>query len=311
MFFNKTGWMMIKKIFGLCILLFLFSASITFSQDHFIIQPNTSLNVLTMRPGNWNWDWDWQWNNQSRPMIELNYGSGTPKHSKFGSNLSKVGLAELKLGFSSVDYYFDPSILEFHERFFYASNISTDLKTKNNDPQLLDSDLWRFGFGWRSGYGYETGPIAFIPYIQYSISWSKLNMQEFPDSSLTGDIEILNKYNDSFRFGVSSEGGVRLEVARFIALNAAYETNTIFPRHLFWKHAGSLALEVIGLSTIDSFVEEILESSPAAGPILNFVLKAGYMYAFYHLKKDKMNWPFDSEAPLTYETFKIGTTFVF
>ena len=258
-----------------------------------------------------NWDWDWSWDNYSRPMIEVNYGMGEAKHKILGSDFAKVGLAEIKLGYSSIDEYYFDTILDLSERFFFASNVSTDLRSNNDDPLTLESDLWRFGFGWRSGYGYAIGGAAILPYIQSDITWSKLDMKEYPDPSLQDDIALLDKYNESFRFGVSNESGIKLEFASFISVNAAYETNVIFPRHLFWKHAGSFALEAIGMSTIDFFVDEIIDSSPAAGPILNFLLKSGYSYAFYQLKKDKMNWPFDSTAPLTYETFKIGATFIF
>lgn len=263
------------------------------------------------RSRNWNWDWDWDFNQHSRPMIELDYGMGEPQHNKFGSTFSKVGMAELKLGYSSIDDYYDESILDFRERFFFASNISTDLKSKNNDPLILDSDLWRFGFGWRTGYGYSLGAAALVPYVQYGLTWSKLSMKEFPDSTLHADTGILDQYNKSFRFGISTESGIKLEFASFIALHAAYETNVIFPRHLFWQQAGSFAVETIGISTIDYFVDEVIDSSPVAGPIINFLLKSGYMYAFYQLKKDKMNWPFDSGSPLTYEMFKVGATFIF
>jgi hypothetical protein len=54
-----------------------------------------------------------------------------------------------------------------------------------------------------------------------------------------------------------------------------------------------------------------MDSSPVAGPIMNFLLKGGYSYAFYKLKSEKMNWPFNTETPLTYETIKFGLTFSF
>jgi len=61
----------------------------------------------------------------------------------------------------------------------------------------------------------------------------------------------------------------------------------------------------------DYFVEEVMSSTPAAGPIVNFFLKNGLSFAFYQLKRTKMNWPFASAAPLTYEAFKVGVKFTF
>ena len=70
-----------------------------------------------------------------------------------------------------------------------------------------------------------------------------------------------------------------------------------------------MAIEWIGVGAVEIFTKEVLESSPAAGPIVSFVLKNGLSYAFYTFKKQKMNWPFNTETPLTYETLKLGVTF--
>ena len=58
-------------------------------------------------------------------------------------------------------------------------------------------------------------------------------------------------------------------------------------------------------------INKIFKSSPAAGPVVNFLLKNALAYGIYELRKDKMNWPFKSEAPITYDQFKFGVTFVF
>ncbi|MFC2133023.1 hypothetical protein ACFLTH_00280 [Bacteroidota bacterium] len=300
---------MLKKLPWLFILLLLITSADLHAQRSSSMMRKSKTKGIERRA---DWDWDWRFNSHSRPMIEMNYGIGKPEHKNIGSKFPELGMAEIKLGFNSVDELYDSNIIDFEEQFFFASNLSTDLKIKkDDDPLTLDGDIWRFGFGLRDGYGYSMGAIALIPYTQYSISWSQLNMKEFPDSTLVEEINILNDYHDSFRFGVSAEAGAKFEIASFISVNAAYEANVIFPRHLFWKHMGSVSLELIGISTIDYFVDELIDSSPAIAPILNVLLKSGFMYGFYHLKKDKMYWPFDSGTLLTYESIKIGTTFVF
>ncbi|HSP87628.1 MAG TPA: hypothetical protein VLN45_05810, partial [Ignavibacteriaceae bacterium] len=62
---------------------------------------------------------------------------------------------------------------------------------------------------------------------------------------------------------------------------------------------------------LDSFVDEIMDSSPYAAPIVGFVLKCALSYGVYELRQDKMNWPFKSAAPLAYDQFKFGMTFTF
>jgi hypothetical protein len=44
---------------------------------------------------------------------------------------------------------------------------------------------------------------------------------------------------------------------------------------------------------------------------VNFVLKTGFSYGFYELRKTKMNWPFNSVSPLMYESWKVGMSFEF
>jgi hypothetical protein len=62
---------------------------------------------------------------------------------------------------------------------------------------------------------------------------------------------------------------------------------------------------------LDTFINEVFKSSPAAGPIVNFVLKNALAYGIYELRQEKMNWPFSSEAPLAFDQFKVGVTFIF
>jgi hypothetical protein len=62
---------------------------------------------------------------------------------------------------------------------------------------------------------------------------------------------------------------------------------------------------------LDKFIDEIFESSPSAAPVVNFMLKSALTYGMYELRKDKMNWPFNSDSPLTYDQFKFGLTFIF
>lgn len=73
----------------------------------------------------------------------------------------------------------------------------------------------------------------------------------------------------------------------------------------------SSMIEVGGLFLIDSFTKNVLRNAPVAGTFVNFILKNAYEYGFYQLRKDKMNWPFTSSAPLRYNTFKLGMTFTF
>jgi len=306
---------MIRKMFLCVTVLFLFTNINLFAQDE---KDSTESKWY-----NWG-DHEWfHWEFHGKPFIELNYGFGTPKQSKLVSKYADVGVAELKLGYASRDSYYEESIIQFHDKFAFASKLSADLKSSTATLGEMKSDLWRFGFANRTGYGYKMKDVSILLYHGEGFVWSKLDMKDYPaqfyyalnppmsiDDAIH-DTDILNRFHDAFRFGTVNEGGVKFEVASFVSLDAGYEMSVIFPRHLFWKHLGSYIIEKGADGLLNHFIDEVADSSPYAGPIVDFVLRNGLSYAFFALKKDNMNWPFATEAPLTYETFKFGITFTF
>ncbi|PKL84028.1 MAG: hypothetical protein CVV24_01855 [Ignavibacteriae bacterium HGW-Ignavibacteriae-3] len=273
------------------------------------------------------YDWDnyewFGWEFHGKPFIELNYGIGSAKHDKLKSKFADVGLAEIKLGYATQESFYNDNIIDFHDKYSFGSKLSADLKSSSAKLGEMKSELWRFGFANRSGFGYKIGAISILPYHGSGFVWSKLDMNDYPAKfyfllnppmdilDAQKDTDILNRYHDAFRFGTLSEGGVRFEVASFASLDFAYEAAVIFPRYVFWKHAGSLIIEEGTMGVLNHFIGKIADSSPYAAPIVNFFLKNGLSYAFFSLKKANMNWPFATEAPLTYETIKVGFTFTF
>lgn len=68
--------------------------------------------------GDWE-DWDdhiFDWMDDSRPMVELNYGIGTYKHNDLVGEFNEVGSVDFKLGYSTIDVFMDDYILEFSEK---------------------------------------------------------------------------------------------------------------------------------------------------------------------------------------------------
>lgn len=302
--FNNYGKTMAKRtpVFMITFLLLV---------SNFFAQQNLSLGVDFD-----NWDYDF-WDSDSRPLIEVQYGFGEPKHKIFNSEFNDVGLVELKLGSSAIDYYYD-GIVELNASYLTVSQLSQDLRDSDNNGLKIDSKLLRIGMGIRTGYGYGNEAFTLLPYHSQNYMIAKLsdtNLPDvrtfIPDESYEIDEKILGRYNDAFRFTTSNEGGAKIELSNFIAVNGGYEFTVIYPRFMTWKHLGSYSLEMIGFSALDHFIDEIIDRSPLSGPIVNFVLKNAYSYAFYTLRKEDMNWPFESETPLTYETFKVGFSFTF
>jgi hypothetical protein len=96
-----------------------------------------------------------------------------------------------------------------------------------------------------------------------------------------------------------------------LSLDVAYERSIIFERHLFMKWVGSGLIEAISQGLLDTFIGRIAKSSPAALPIINVLLKGALAYGLYELRQEKMNWPFPSAPPLSYDQWKVGLTFNF
>jgi len=252
---------------------------------------------------------------KSRPMIELNYGLGSPKHNNLGLGFSDVGSWDLKLGKSEIKNYEGISV-DLSERYLFFSYMSSSAQNYSSIEDEISTDTYRFGFGSRDGIGYGGSFLSVVPYVSQSFVWTKLSSYELPDNVRMPyeSISELNDYLETFRFGDKSSYGIKAELASTFQFNAFYETSVVYRRHLFWYWSGSFIVSQVGYNILSHFTDEIVEASPVLGPIFNFALKAGYLYGYYLLRKDNMNWPFNpngNEVPLTFETVNIGFSFAF
>ncbi len=263
-------------------------------------------------------DWDDydfdDWSTDRHPFMEVNYGFSDVKHKKFSGDFLQLGFGELKLGYSSHDTYFENYLLEFDDNYFVVSNFSKELASEE-DALKNEVGIWRFGIGNRDGYGYRFGDMfAILPYHENSMMMTRIKASDYDslgvlaqyDDIANENYKILERYHDGFRFGTTSAAGLKLQFAGTFSINASYEGSVVFPRYMVWLHMGSAVIEMAGHQMIDYFVDEVIDSSPAAGPVVNFLLKNAYSFAFYSLKKENMNWPFSTETPFTFETAKIG-----
>lgn len=257
------------------------------------------------------------WKLHGNPFIELNYGLSQVAHNSFDTKFNDLGLAEAKFGYRNINEEYDEDtdfLLDVNEDYLFVSLIKKDFTSKSQSLSKWNAEFLRFGFGSTESIGYKIDAFGILPYNSSGFGWTSLRKVNYPGvrvMMVTPDDERLAYIGDSFRFGRVVEGGVKFEVASTVSLNAGYEAAVIFPRHMFWYWAGSAIIEEAGMGVVDHFVYKIECSSPAAAPIVSFLLKNAYSYAFYLLKKDKMNWPFETAAPMTIETFKIGVTFTF
>jgi len=252
---------------------------------------------------------NWKMKGNFKPFVEANYGFGKPKHKKFEDTFANTGQIDVKLGYSEVQKY-RGVVWEIDERYVFGNYLSSDAEFLRELDGNVKTEIARFGFGNRLGFGYHFGSIAVLPYNQNQFIWTKLKSTR-PDSLTINDVAILDRYENAYRFGVSTEGGAKILLFDFLSVNASYELSVVYPRHIFWPWLGSYVILQTGLNAVSVFSEDIVRSSKILGPLMYFVLKNGLAYVFYTQLQEKMNWPFNSETPLTIETIKIGASITF
>jgi len=248
------------------------------------------------------------------PAINLVYGFSKMKIDKVDAGFAKTNAVGVKIGYLSENMKdAGKNISKYKFRYFSVYNISNDLTNDTKYSGDIRTRMWQFGFGSESGYGYKFNNFSITPYYGYGINWSRVDFLD-PVKDLNEkavyDADYIDYFDKSFRFGTHMESGLKIKLFRNLAVDASYRKEIVMPRVLFWKASGSALIECAGIWGIDEFVHRVFESTPVAAPIVNFVLKNALSYGIYELRKEKMSWPFDSSAPLTYNTFNVGVTFI-
>ena len=235
---------------------------------------------------------------------------------KFSNNdlngsFENAGKIELKLGRSELNKFSKTNALlnEWYLMFAYSNS---EFAVGNAESDDISSEFYHFGIGQTEGLGYYGPHISFIPYISQSLIWSK--MDEYSSNSNTpissNDEEILGRYKDTFRFGDRVLYGFKFDILSTLQLSLNYETGVIYPRTLFLKWVGSFLLAQVGYNALNVAAGKWVDDSPVFGPIVNMLVRTGYVYAYYALRKDNMNRPFQTETPLRYEGFNFALSFL-
>lgn len=256
-------------------------------------------------------DSDWDFGSfGGKPTISINYGFSNVGINDITTKLTPVNAAEVRIGYLSEYKKFQSNFMtKYKYKYFSLANTSYDLSDKNYTIGDFRTKSWQFGFGFESGYGYKLGSVSIIPYNAYGFNWSRIDVS-YP-TRVEHDIDIVQYFDQSTRFGTMAEGGIKIRLITNLCLDAGYQREIVMPRVLFWKATGSVLMECAAQWGVEEFVDRVLDSSPSAAPIVNFVLKNALSYGIYELRKEKMNWPFETASPFAFNTFKVGMTFIF
>lgn len=256
----------------------------------------------------------WNWFKYHRnPTISMVYGWMQSGLDGSTQSLYAPRSAELRLGgLRQFDVDESENIVEHRNDYLFLGVASKDLGATVNTGEIAFTD-WRFGAGWEKGYGYKLTSATEGPAINllttHGAQWTNLALK----GGITNgaDSTVLGMYEGGLRFGMKSGAVVRFHILPLLALDASYERSVVYRRHKFWEWLGGVIVHGGGEALLDRFVDRILRSTPDAVPIVNFVLKNALSYGVYELRKKNGNWPFESEAPISNDTFMVGVTMVF
>ena len=172
------------------------------------------------------------------------------------------------------------------------------------------ADVWRFGLGGTDEYGYRfTSDEEDVSGIYLGSGSSGLHWATVSANGLSADsaqnVHLL-RFTDGLRFGESSTASLNVRVAEPVSLGVRYDWAQIYPRHMFWYWGLSGLIEVIASAATDGFIKAIGKSSPVALPIMHFILSNAVNFRFKALRQNRMNWPFNTEAPLNIQTYSVS-----
>jgi len=182
-------------------------------------------------------------------------------------------------------------------------------------PESFSVQTWRFGARTGEQYGYQftrgEEPGIYFGAERAPLSWYSIKVEGMPTDGSQTQAPRLTYFEDALRFGEASTATIRVRATKALSINAGFEWAQAYERHMFWFWAGSGIIEGVADGLASYFVKAIGKGSPGALPIMHFLIRNGIAMGFKALRKDQMNWPFTTEAPLNFMTFQAGISVVF
>ncbi|MBM2815832.1 MAG: hypothetical protein HW421_2594 [Ignavibacteria bacterium] len=250
----------------------------------------------------------------NQPTLEFNYGFAKPSMKDFSNEekLSPAYIGDIRYGFTRIYKELDlvdENLIYLASEFAFLNNYSSHLKPASIPNIGITQDNWRFGFGMNNGFGYKLKNSNFILYHSGAFVWSHIDFEG--NAKLAGNQALLKMFDEKFRFGSIWEGGVKYQLTGPFYLKIGYEHSIVFPQFYWWKWFGSWTLENLSQRWLDFFETGFINHNPTTYPIYRFLIKNSLSLLLYELRREQMNWPFESEAPLNYDCFKMGITIIF
>lgn len=251
------------------------------------------------------------------PYISVDYGfaKSSIHEDAFAGSISDCGVISLKFGHKNTKVLNkEAGILSLYDNYMFLERLDKELYKKDNSNTKIDASIWGGGLGWRNGYGYRIASDGFIMLTHADeFSWSrtdfknKQNLSQFDTTSR----EYLDVLADGIRFGNAFEAGLELQPIKNLSFKFSFRREAIMPRMMFWYWCLNYGIEQTAQGIVHSFTHEVMKNSPAAAPIVQFVLSNAMAYGMYELRKKNMNWPTTTVPAFVIDSYKIGLSFNF
>lgn len=174
------------------------------------------------------------------------------------------------------------------------------------------TNLISFGGVDESGYGYAIGENSSIRLLVTDQStWTSVSPQTYAESLGPEQWQQLRDFTGGIRFGSTMAPTIEWKMGSTLSLRANYTWTQVLPRHMFWYWAGSELIEGVADGIASAMIKSFGSSSPSSLPVMNFILRNAIAYGFKELRRDKMNWPFDTVAPLNVTSWNVGLSVTF
>lgn len=243
-----------------------------------------------------------------KPTLELQYSSlGVDYKEIPNGTIAGFGVLDGRIGYVKTVNSKKNSIFYERANYIYFGYGATSLGMINT-AEGAKTTLLRFGIGERSGRGWKFGDAGLVMYYGTSMIWSDFSLA---DTSVLTIQPKMNDFHDAFRFGKFTEGGAAFKIGESAAITLGYEQTVIFPRHLPFYWIMSETIEGAAQEVAERFTRAVSKSSPQTAPIIGFLLHNGIGIGAGLLKKNRMNWPFDTAPALLQNGMRLGVSFRF
>ncbi|MBU3698750.1 MAG: hypothetical protein FGM33_01895 [Candidatus Kapabacteria bacterium] len=261
-----------------------------------------------------------QLSSSRKPRLAATYGQAMFSRSGFTGETHGLTLFGATIGMDqSRPLFVDRDILKVKNNGLFvhvgqSGSMATIDSSYDGVPLAMhtSANFLNVGFVDESGYGYVIGENSSLRLLVTDQStWTSVSPQTYGTDVGPEQWQHVRDFTGTLRFGSTMAPTIEWKMGSLLSIRANYTWTQVLPRHMFWYWAGSELIEGVADGIASAVVSSFGKSSPASLPVMNFVLRNAIAYGFRELRRDKMNWPFNTAAPLNITSWNVGLSLTF